>query len=108
MNKLGIILTIAILAMVSGCATYHEPGYNSRDQSHQYEGRYTSDQYRADLNRSRVTSSRMRTYDQHQNQVQNRTIRSNDQMRRNIRDGLVIVGGAVGVAALLHNMRRGD
>jgi len=60
------------------------------------------------MGRARVTSARMRTYDQHQNQVQQRSIRSNNQMRRNIRDGLVIVGGAVGVAALLHNMRRGD
>jgi len=94
MHKSIIILAIAVL---SGCATYSEPGYDTNDSTHKYEGRYTNNQRADDSDRNRTIAERQGEYDRHQDRVQNRSTRQNIETRRNIVTGLAILGSGYGV-----------
>jgi len=103
MNKLCVLIVLAIL---SGCASYSEPGYDTSDASHKYEGRYTHTQRVQDYDRNRTIAERQTQYDRHQNQVQNRVVRENAETRRNIVTGLAILGAGYGVYSLERSQRQ--
>jgi len=69
MRKLIIVLAVTVL---SGCATYSELDYT-------------------------VGGSDRIQYDRHQDNVQNRTIRQNNETRTNIFTGLALLGSGYGV-----------
>ena len=95
------IFGLFMLATLGGCATYSEPGYDPSAAVHQYEGRYSAEQYRSDRDRADVSNRRQQAYDRHQDAVLRRVTRSNAETRKNIQTGAVIIGAGIGIASIL-------